>query len=113
MKTTYNSKIAHLILATILIFAGAILVTANTGIKPVDLSNQFKLEAESDLLIENWMVNLNSWEASEKIISEESIKIEDWMLDANEDYWKAKQENASEEDLRVEDWMSNLTKWNK
>lgn len=113
MKTTYKSKIAHLILAAILIFAGTVLVTANTGNKPAELSMEFKVEAEADLSVENWMVNLNAWEASEEIIFEESIKIESWMLEANEYYWNAEQDINREEDLQVEDWMTNLAVWNK
>jgi hypothetical protein len=44
---------------------------------------------------------------------EEEIMIEDWMLNANDEFWtSAKKENdVEEEELTVEDWMIDLDYW--
>lgn len=43
---------------------------------------------------------------------EEDITIEDWMLNANDEFWtSAKKDSDVEEELTVEDWMINLEYW--
>ena len=41
---------------------------------------------------------------------EESIKLEDWMLEANNEYWRPVVEEL-EDDIELEDWMLDLSLW--
>lgn len=114
MKTTYKTKIKNLILAAILIFAGTLMVSANTSNKPSEFITNNSIQAEADYSLESWMLNLNEWSISSdytfEIELEQNMEIEQWMVNANESYWNKPQAD-SEEDLEVEDWMTNLAKW--
>ena len=82
---------------------------------------------EEEILLEDWMTNLDGWmkkmdTASSKTVSkentvimetemeliDESLEMEDWMLDSN---WLEK-ESFEEEDLKLEEWMKYPKNWN-
>jgi hypothetical protein len=90
-------------------------------------SKEKKAFYEDDILLEEWMTDLDYWAKSmdsssiekgksakpmipgeETEIIEESLEIEEWMLDYN---WIEK-EDFEEEELKLEDWMQNPENWN-
>jgi hypothetical protein len=44
---------------------------------------------------------------------EEDIRIEDWMLNANDEFWTSakKESDVVEEELEIENWMTDLSYW--
>jgi len=73
---------------------------------------------EPALLIEDWMVNANYWNASDAVfemsdVTEESLKLENWMV--NENTWKVENEVSTETDseqaLVFEPWMVDENVW--
>ncbi len=108
MNSRYNSKIRYLIIATILIFVGTLMVTANPGNKTSNAVLSSTSQFEIEYSVENWMFNLNEW--TSELEDESIIEIESWMLEANDNFWNTKQE-TEEEEFEVEEWMTNLAKW--
>lgn len=114
-----KARLTQIILATFLI---VILIGGNVNAKGTELTIVSGLEniVESELKVEDWMVNENNWNTinSDTYIfteySEESLKVECWMLDQsnwvndNFDYSIAEAENM----LMLEDWMVNEIYWN-
>lgn len=114
MKSTYKSKIKSLVIAAILIIAGTVIVSANSGNKPKILELNSTSQIEVEYSVEDWMVNLTEWAPEQKMntyeeVVESNIDIESWMLEANESNWNIEQD--TEEEVVVEDWMLNLAKW--
>ncbi len=73
---------------------------------------------EPALLIEDWMINANYWNASEAIFemsdaTEESLELENWMLDENT--WRVENvistETDNEQKLAFEPWMVDENVW--
>lgn len=75
-----------------------------------------EVAVETEMKIENWMLNLSSWKSSsvafyDVVDKEDEIEIEDWMLDANYANW----ENVElEEEIEMHDWMLDASDkhWN-
>ena len=107
MKTSYVNfiKIAAFIIGAFLISTSV--CKANVGESPALKLNDMAIESE--LVIEDWMVDLSEWSGSETMGTSEGfdaetdMEIEGWML--NIDNW------SSEEEIEMEDWMTNLEKW--
>ena len=114
-----KTRITQIVLATFLI---ALLIGGNVSAKGTELMIVSGLEnvVESDLEVEDWMVNENNWNTfnyNTNILaeySEASLEIESWMLDQSNwfvesfQYSTAETENA----LMLEDWMTNDVYWN-
>jgi len=85
---------------------------------------------EEEIVLEQWMTDLNYWAKNldssavigdnkepvkinveselETEVLEESLELEDWMLN----YEWIEKENIMEEELKFEDWMQSPKKWN-
>lgn len=59
---------------------------------------------KSDVSVQNWMLNSESWNNSEA--DEKNVEIKDWML--NDATWA----NAEDEDVNLKEWMLNPSMWN-
>lgn len=79
--------------------------------KPESRNTTEKLTIKSD----SGKVIKEESSSESKILIEEAleteIEIEDWMLNANDEFWtKGKEENI-EEEIEIEDWMIDLSYW--
>ena len=68
-------------------------------------TSYFQEAAETEMEIENWMLN-----SDEYFDQEEEILIEEWMYNISSSFW---QEVSSEytEEYAIEDWMLNPSEW--
>lgn len=138
------TKISFLVLAAMLISLGvngqkslkafelkdlsaSIFSTTEEIITAMKESKERKAFYEEEILLEEWMTDLDYWAKSmdsasiankksmksetskeEAEILDESLEIEEWMLNYN---WIEK-ENFDEEELKLEDWMNSPRNWN-
>lgn len=77
-------------------------VIANDVKKELDKSLLVTISNEETLKIEDWMINSNIWYSE---IKEDILQIEDWMI--NEFYWNVEYYNIEDEELKIENWMIN------
>jgi len=73
-----------------------------------DLSSYYAEENEESLEIENWMINENNFGTfiSFEVASESALELEDWMT--NDSYFDKTSEmfiEETESELEIEDWM--------
>ena len=63
---------------------------------------------EETLKIEDWMINLNNdrW----NIVNEEKIPLEKWMYDLTDERWSTN-DDQKEERIPLEPWMYDLSQW--
>lgn len=143
-KISRITKISILSLATILISSG---MNGQKSLKSFELNDltgnlfstteeiitamkevkEKKAFYEEDILLEEWMADLDYWAKShdsassanevtsgsgnlgtESEIMEENLELEDWMLNYN---W-IEHENFDEQELKLEGWMKNPENWN-
>lgn len=73
---------------------------------------EFAEEAESEQIVENWMIDTEIWNFN-SVFPEETeagLTIENWMTDYN--VWNV-ETTENETGLSVEPWMISLKKWRK
>jgi len=76
-------------------------------------------EIETNLEVENWMLNEDYWEAGISFdllnVNDETLEIEMWMT--NENTWEPTSqvnlETETEQALTIEAWMTNENIWNR
>jgi hypothetical protein len=136
--TNFKNRMNLSVIAGALIFLFTISVNAAEGKKIV--KEAVKTESNEELTIENWMYNLAEWNTGEdKIVektieenkletiaasefntitkeklAEDEIVLEEWMLDAGNDFWNGntiEQDSVDTEEIEIEDWMVDLSKW--
>ena len=112
MKTRMNQLVAVALFA--LLFLGGNVSAKGTE---SDVSSLENIE-EPALLMEDWMINANYWNASDAIFemsdaTEESLELENWMVDENtwEVYSPVVLENETEQKLAFEPWMVDENVW--
>lgn len=118
------------IIQALLLLIGFVLVntisaheaTSNTKI----VSTVFIEDTEAEPIIENWMIELDSWKNttasntskyvsnSYNIEQEDEIILEDWMINTNNTFWNNMDFNQIEleDSLELEEWMTNTDFWN-
>lgn len=123
-----NNKTIKLRIGVATIIIGLIMVIVSA----FNVKGQDILAVDSEIIAENVCINKISTktvsdEKHEKVNSElksdqpdsgifeeaeeeESIKLEDWMLEVNNEYWTPVIEEL-EDDIELEDWMLDLTLW--
>jgi len=69
----------------------------------------YENEYDSKLVIEDWMIDKNYFEATviPQVEKENTLQVEDWMLE--ESLFSASEETEGE--LKVEDWMTSNEVW--
>lgn len=72
--------------------------------KPKALKIDTDISLESEIDLENWMLDLHAWDS--RFDTEEDIMIEDWMLQLNHENWK-----IIEPEIELENWMTDLSVW--
>jgi hypothetical protein len=120
-----------------LLVLGYFLINAGLANESRITTNTVAIEASSDIeskhIIEKWMTNLNEWRAKEvkdyktssnshsyseyeNLNNEEDIRLEDWMLEANDSLWTLDEEENlkvdEEDEISLENWMLNISEWN-
>ena len=116
MKTNMNTITRKLMIGAFVF--GLFTTTATFATENDKTSNTEKEKitaVDNDLVIENWMINLDEWQIKstifESVINEKDIEIEKWMLNAEVPEWNYTSENIAEPDIELESWMSDLSKW--
>lgn len=79
------------------------------NLKP-GMSVILKEEPEETLKLEDWMVNLKSEKWKIINVNEEKIPLEKWMYDLTDERWSVNDEQK-EESIPLEPWMYDLSKW--
>ena len=112
MKTRINQFVV-VALFTLLMLGG------NVSAKGTELdASSLENVEEPALVIEDWMINANYWNASDAIdmsdATEKSLELENWMTDENT--WNVNNpvvtENETEQTLALESWMVDENIWN-
>ncbi len=113
MKTRMNQLVVVALFA--LLMLGGNVSAKGTEANVSSLGNV----EEPALLIEDWMIDSNYWNASGlnfemSDVTEESLKLEDWMI--SEDNWKVKPVSVfegtdNEQKLAFESWMIDENVW--
>ena len=101
-------------------FLALLILAGNVSAKGTETGFASSLEnsVESELTIEDWMVNDNHWNVVEQSVfyveSDKSLNIENWMTDAS--YWNHEvvtyTETDKEDEIKIENWMINEKFWN-
>lgn len=112
MKTTMKQLTAGTFLALLLVVGNV--QAKGTEAKASDLEN-----IETELKLENWMINDRIWNNETVFFieeaSDETLEVENWMTDKCT--WKVKPsfnlETAKDETLEIEGWMTADDNWNK
>ena len=103
-------------IAAITFFALFISV-GNASADGIEKSASSHENMEESLEIENWMVNENLWDVDDLVTIEsttdETLELEDWMLDNKTWGMENTIELETEEALVVESWMTDENTWNK
>lgn len=114
MKNTYRNTIVKNAAIVIIIS-----LFSCTGLKaatsPANSLESIEISEEA-IKVENWMSDLAEWNLAklvitEKVETEDDIELEDWMLTADDQKWNLVQIVDEEPEMEVEKWMTNLKKW--
>lgn len=116
-QKTMKTRLTQIILAT---FLFTIIIAGNVDAKGTEVVVVSGLEniVESDLELEDWMVNESKWNEFETYYAtefqEESLELQNWMV--NENNWRLSNfeypSKEAEQDLILENWMTNEVYWN-
>ena len=81
-----------------------------TGYTRWDINNEFDVEMDSKMELENWMTNDINWMFTlvTEIDEEANLEIESWMT--SEKVWNGFKNNA-EKGLALESWMTDSKVW--
>ena len=114
MNTLYKITVKAFLTLGLVIGMGSLSQVSASDF-PADLSTNTEISEET-LTVEDWMMNLNEWQSFElekNLITrfEAELGIENWMLEANECNWSLTENIEKEEELEVENWMCDLSKW--
>lgn len=118
------------IIQALLLLIGFIMVnaiSANEATPHTKLVSTVLIEdIESEPIVENWMMELDSWENttssyssknslnSNNIEKEDEMILEDWMINTNNAFWSNRtiDQIDLEENIELEEWMTNAALWN-
>ena len=112
-----KTRLTQIILAT---FLFVIIIAGNVDAKGTEVIVVSGLEniVETDLELEDWMVNESKWNEFETYYAtefrEESLELQNWMI--NENHWRLSNfeypSTEAEQDLTLENWMTSEVYWN-
>ncbi len=116
MKTIKLSirQIVPALFFTLLILGGNV----NAKGTEVAIASGLENTVESEMKVEDWMVNESHWKITENVYfteeTEENMQVESWMTDENT--WELSSvgslENETENELTLDNWMINADYWN-
>ncbi len=114
-RYTYQQHNSRLItIAFALLFSLSVFGSETEGPKS-SKAGSADIEMETDVQVEDWMLNLDTWEISnnEYIAVEQELKIEDWMLSADAFTTEkvSLETEETESDMVIENWMTDLNQW--
>ena len=114
MKTLYKTLV-NTLLTLSLTLCLSIISTVLASESPVAFPMNEEV-IEDNIVVENWMTDLNNWnviEATDDFSSEfeADFTVENWMLNADKTNWTLCENVEEESEMKVENWMSDLAKW--
>ncbi len=112
MKTTYNRLNSRLLALLLVVVCASVLSVNASESKAMLCADYISISSETDIVLEDWMINTECWNNNLFISSqEEDLVLENWMIYNNNDNWSTGSIDDDESEIKSEKWMTDLNKW--